>query len=278
MTRPTTQPPAQTTSAAKPKTKTQQIAETLRTEIMSGALPAGSFVPSEADIQARFQVSRGTARNAIDLLGAWGLIATAHGKGSVVRRISNRPNHTFTRAPERDTDAGEAMARVEEPGMYRTEATADVALTLGLPEGSPVFVYDRLLTNGSGQRLFHRLYLPFAVVNEIPALEDNPYVVPRALYAALRDAGHDLDWVEYVRARIPSPDDTASLNIPPATPMLQTWRVTHTGSVPGTPGRPLALEETRLSAEDTQLAFPLAGKQTTDTATTTTGGTTPAES
>jgi GntR family transcriptional regulator len=246
-----TTPQAHATSTTK-TSKTQQVADALREDIQSGALPAGTFVPSEAELQARFGVSRGTARNAIALLGEWGLVATAHGKGSIVRRISNRPTHTHTRAPGRDADSGEDYTPVEQPGTYRTDATADVALTLGLSEGAPVFVYDRLLANRAGQRMFHRLYLPFAVASDTPELEANPFLEPRALYAALTDAGHQIDWIEYVRARTPSPDDIHSLNLPPSTPMLQTWRVTRT-----TGGQPLALEEARFSADDTQLAYPL---------------------
>lgn len=85
---------------------------------------------------------------------------------------------------------------------------------------------DRLLTNAAGRRLAHRLYLPFAVCAEIPDLEANPFPAPGQLYSTLVWAGHTLTFTEYVRARIPTPDDTAALRIPDATPMLVIRRVT----------------------------------------------------
>jgi DNA-binding GntR family transcriptional regulator len=51
---------------------------------------------------------------------------------------------------------------------------------------------------------------------------------------------------------MPSPDDSASLRIPPGTPMLVARRLTRDAT-----GRAPALEETRLSPEDAQLAYRL---------------------
>jgi DNA-binding GntR family transcriptional regulator len=60
----------------------------------------------------------------------------------------------------------------------------------------------------------------------------------------------ELRWVEHVRATIPTPDDTTTLHIPTGLPVLITRRVTT-----DTHGRPIAMEETRRSAEDTQLTY-----------------------
>jgi diadenosine tetraphosphatase ApaH/serine/threonine PP2A family protein phosphatase len=60
-------------------------------------------------------------------------------------------------------------------------------------------------------------------------------------------ARHTLAWTETVRARIPSPSDTAALRIPDATPMLITRRTTTDTRT----GRILALEQTRLSPPTT---------------------------
>lgn len=76
----------------------------------------------------------------------------------------------------------------------------------------------------------------------------------QTLYSALSAAGHELAWTEYVTARNPSPDDAATLNIPHGTPALTTRRITR-DATHGTPGRPVAMEKTHRSAEDTQLAY-----------------------
>jgi GntR family transcriptional regulator len=242
--------------------KYEQIADALRDQITTGALPPASPLPSEAQLIAAYGISRTTARAAINALREEGLVTVLHGKGSFVRRATDRPAHTHTRAittsPEghgytdTDTDAA-GWTPVEDASTYRTEATADLALALGIAEHAPLFVHERLLADRAGRRMIHRLYLPFAICAQVPELETNPFRTPGELYGILAHAGHQLDWNEYVRARMPAPDDATTLHIPDSTPMLVTRRTT----TDTTTGTALALEETRLSAEDTQLGYQL---------------------
>jgi DNA-binding GntR family transcriptional regulator len=58
---------------------------------------------------------------------------------------------------------------------------------------------------------------------------------------------------EHVRAATPNPDDSASLNLAPAAPVLVTRRI-----IRDTDDRPIAMEETRRSGEDTQLTYTIA--------------------
>jgi len=249
----------------------RRVADALREQIAVGALPPAAPLPSEAQLMAAHGVSRNTARAAIAALAAEGLVMTLHGRGSFVRRASDRPAMTHQRAitatttgrgarrttTYTDTDT-EGWAEVEPPATYRTDATADLALALGLPEGAPVFVCDRLLSDPAGRRMFHRSHVPFAVAVDVPTLEANPFRAPEDLYAALTAAGHELmPWTETVRARMPSPDDAAALRIPGGTPMLLTRRTTR-----DTTGRIFAMEETRVSAEDTQLAYAITAQTT----------------
>ncbi|MCQ4081133.1 GntR family transcriptional regulator [Streptomyces sp. RB6PN25] len=64
----------------------RQIAADIRAAIESGELAEGASLPSEAALTARYEVSRGTARQALaDLCGA-GLVESVQGKGWFVRR------------------------------------------------------------------------------------------------------------------------------------------------------------------------------------------------
>lgn len=258
-------PPRGRGPAAGRDAKYQLLADALRDQISTGALPPGSLLPSETELINGYGISRSTARAAIDLLRNEGLIVVHMGRGAYVRRDADRPAHTHTRGINRTAKGGYADAtetdqwrEVAEPeipagvgGTFRTDATPDLALSLGVPETTPVFIYERLLTGPAGRRMLHRLYVPITVVAETPALTDDPFRTPADLYRVLDKAGHTLGWSENVRARMPSPTDTTALRIPDATPLLVTRRTTvdtHTG-------RPLALEEVRVSAEDTQLAY-----------------------
>ncbi|MGW3114421.1 GntR family transcriptional regulator [Streptomyces sp. NPDC001091] len=63
--------------------KWEQIADTLRGRITSGALPPRTLV-SEVQLEAEFGVARGTVRKATAALRDEGLITTTPGMGSFV--------------------------------------------------------------------------------------------------------------------------------------------------------------------------------------------------
>lgn len=242
-------------------------ADALRAEIARGVLAPGEWLPSEAEIMSLYQVSRYGAREALKRLAGEGLIVTVDGKGSHVRARRDRATYAGLRGLIRHVDPGgrvcyrdpelESWGEAEEPARYRSTATLDLALSLGVPEHTPVFVYDRLLHhqpgtgNADGRRMMHRLYLPVATCAEVPALAEEPFRAAEEVYGLLAEAGHELRWVEHVRATIPTPDDTTTLAIPAGVAVLLTRRVTT-----DTGRRPLAMEETRRSAEDTQLSYP----------------------
>jgi DNA-binding GntR family transcriptional regulator len=60
------------------------IADQLRTRIANQTLPAGEFLPSEAQLRAEFGVSQAIIRKALDLLRAEGLVAPEPGVGTRV--------------------------------------------------------------------------------------------------------------------------------------------------------------------------------------------------
>ena len=62
----------------------QQVARELRNMIISGELAPRDALPSELTIQQRYQVSRGTARRAIEMLRDEGLIYTVPQRASYV--------------------------------------------------------------------------------------------------------------------------------------------------------------------------------------------------
>lgn len=63
-----------------------RITTDLRQQIERGDLTPGDALPSDAVLVQRYQVSRGTARQALATLKAAGLIETRHGKGRYVAR------------------------------------------------------------------------------------------------------------------------------------------------------------------------------------------------
>jgi GntR family transcriptional regulator, transcriptional repressor for pyruvate dehydrogenase complex len=61
-----------------------QIVEDLREQILSGALPDGSRLPSERELAASYDVSPPTIREAIRVLTAMGLVSTRNGSRATI--------------------------------------------------------------------------------------------------------------------------------------------------------------------------------------------------
>lgn len=62
-----------------------QLLAYLRQQIQDGSLPAGSQLPTEVELAERFNVSRGTVRQAMTMLANEGLVERIQGRGTFVR-------------------------------------------------------------------------------------------------------------------------------------------------------------------------------------------------
>ncbi|OLT29479.1 GntR family transcriptional regulator [Nocardiopsis sp. CNR-923] len=68
-----------------PPAQYRRIAADLRDRITSGELTPGDALPSEAALVREYDVSRGTARQALSELEGTGLVVAVHGKGRFVK-------------------------------------------------------------------------------------------------------------------------------------------------------------------------------------------------
>ncbi|MCI3241649.1 MULTISPECIES: GntR family transcriptional regulator [Streptomyces] len=126
--------------------KHHRIARVLADEIRSGVHADGSRLPGEHALRERFGVSRTTLRQALQVLGEEGLIATHAGIGSFVTFDGTPLDHRlgWTRAlAEQGTELTTEILRFEEvsdpelAGRLRTPSDAFIALdrVRRLPEG-----------------------------------------------------------------------------------------------------------------------------------------------
>ena len=121
----------------------RRIEQALRARIAS--LQPGERLPSDAELQAEFQVSRMTARNAMQRLADEGLVAREPGRGSFVASAAGahrRANRlmTFTHEMRRRglTPSSRVLARAIRP------STAREAEALGLAQTQPIVELRRL--------------------------------------------------------------------------------------------------------------------------------------
>ena len=122
----------------------EQIKILLTQSLVAGEWKPGESIPSEIDLAARYQVSQGTVRKAIDELASEDILVRRQGKGTFV--ASHRePSHQF-RFLRVMPDTGEKVypdsVLVE---LRRARAEAGIARALRIRTGSPVHVVKRLL-------------------------------------------------------------------------------------------------------------------------------------
>ncbi|MFC0581578.1 GntR family transcriptional regulator [Micrococcoides hystricis] len=146
-----------------------QIADALRERIATGALPRGASLPSEAELCKEFQVSRGTARQAIAALRAEGLIMVSRGKPPrVVGTVPSQELSTFLSFSEWAKSSGrtpgqrtlETARRLVSPaaaaalGLDQEEAVVEV-LRLRTLDEVPVMVERTTFIMEAGRHLFN---------------------------------------------------------------------------------------------------------------------------
>jgi GntR family transcriptional regulator len=126
-------------------------------DITSGELAPGAAVPSQAEVAARFGVSSGTARLALEELVNEGLVTGGRGRGRRVRDRSPLVVYASrSESAERRTAAASDawVTDVEEQGrkpdqaitVEMVQASADIARWLQVDEGQVVVVRRRVRT------------------------------------------------------------------------------------------------------------------------------------
>jgi DNA-binding GntR family transcriptional regulator len=244
-------------SDGRPVSLTEKVANDLRAQISSEHLAPASALPSEGQLAKDYAVSVTTVRRALEQLRKEGLVQTTKGQRTFVRRSGDWPSHTHSRTISVDADgnyvdtqsSGGEWRDVEAPHKYQISADANLSLALGIPQGTEVYVSDRLLENDAGTRICVRTFLPATVAKELRGLARRSYISARQTYKVAKAAGMKLDLNDYVHARPPTPSDARLLRIPDGFHMLVTRRIASHGD------QPVLIQETRRSAEDTELHY-----------------------
>jgi GntR family transcriptional regulator len=137
----------------------QQIKALLLESLRSGEWRPGEAIPSEIDLAARFKVSQGTVRKAIDELSAENLLVRRQGKGTFVATHGERQvRFRFLRlAP----DSGEpVLVERQLLDFKRVRAGAEIARALDLKSGDPLVMIKRLLVFGGDPVVLEEVWLP----------------------------------------------------------------------------------------------------------------------
>lgn len=208
----------------------QQIKALMLQSLQSGEWKPSASIPSEIELAARFKVSQGTVRKAIDELAAENLLIRRQGKGTfVATHAEQQVQYRFLRLFPNSGDLNsEGPAQRQIVDCKRMRAAADVAKSLDIRTGDAVLQVRRVLSFQSVPTILEDLWLPGAPFKGLTAERLRDYGGP--MYA-LFETEFGLRMVraeEKVRAVLPDPDQCTLLQVSPQTPLLSVERTAYT--------------------------------------------------
>jgi GntR family transcriptional regulator len=205
----------------------QQIKDLVFQSLQMGEWKPGDPIPSEFELAARYKVSQGTVRKAIDELAKSHLLVRRQGKGTFV--ATHAEQHVQFRFLKLKPDNGDITpAQRQIVDCKRLKAPANVAKTLGLDSGDPVFQVRRVLSFDGTPTIYEDIWLPGAPFSGLTAERLSSDTGP--MYA-LFETEFGIRMVraqERLRAVNPTPDEAHLLQVEGTTPLLRVERLAYT--------------------------------------------------
>ena len=153
----------------------RQIKSLIMRSLQDSEWRPGEAIPSEMDLAARYKVSQGTVRKAIDELAAENLLVRRQGRGTFV--ATHAEEHVQFRFLRLMPDVGEpgGMAR-RLIDCKRQRAPADVARALRLNASDPVIRVRRVLSFRGSPVVLDDIWLPATLFKglTVERLADHP--------------------------------------------------------------------------------------------------------
>jgi len=126
----------------------EQIKVLLTNSLVAGEWKPGEAIPSEMELAARYRVSQGTVRKAVESLAAESILMRRQGKGTFVASHSE-PAYQY-RFLRLRSDSGEPMHPQNVFfGLERGAARAEVARALALAPGAAIVSFKRVMSFGA---------------------------------------------------------------------------------------------------------------------------------
>lgn len=254
------------------ETATSRITSDLRQQIQEGQLGPGALLPSEPELAREYDVSRQTARTALQALEQEGLITVRARRGRIVRipprratRSSDRHQEEKDRAllpeaerrkiGEAEANLGMSIADQRFEATYQTvNANQELATALNVALGTPLLQRRWVATDPKTDRLLSTSvsYIPKALLEGNPALLDQsnePW--PGGTMHQLSTVGIEImRIVDQVTARMPTGDEAQAWDMPSGVPLLICRRISFdlTGSI-------VEISDAEYPADRTELRF-----------------------
>jgi GntR family transcriptional regulator len=209
----------------------QQIKALLVRSLQQGEWKPGEAIPSEVELAARFKVSQGTVRKAIDELSTENLLVRRQGKGTfVATHAEETTRYRFLRLVPDDGTAAPLRRRLL--GCRRMRPTPEVEAALALRPGEDVLQVRRLLLAGPPEAeqpvVLDEIWLPAAPFKGLSAERLAANRGPMYAYFEAEYGVHMSRADEKIRAVAAAGDGAVALAVPPGTPLLSVERLSYT--------------------------------------------------
>ena len=219
--------PADTKIAAIYAPLYQQIKDLIVQALERAEWKPGDMIPSEIELAARFQVSQGTVRKAVDELSSENLLVRRQGKGTfVATHHEARAQFRFLRVVPDEHDPVPAVSRYLE--CKRIRASADIAQQLATKPGDPLVYLRRVLTFDDAPIVLDEIWLPGNVFRKLNAERLAQYSGPLYGLFETEFGTRMIRAEERIRAVAATPDAARLLKVTPGAPLLLVERVSFT--------------------------------------------------
>ena len=205
-----------------------QIRALLVAQLDAGEWKPGEAIPSEHELAARFRVSPGTVRKAIDALATDNLLVRRQGKGTFVATLTGEhPSRVRFLRVRRDDGVDEYPAsRLLD--VRRAKATGDVAKRLQLRSGEGVLQLRRVLTFAGAPAVLDDIVLPGALFRGLTKARYDAWRGPIYGFFEAEFGVRMLSAHERIKAVAADKATAALLGIDEGEPLLAVERVTFT--------------------------------------------------
>ena len=205
----------------------QQIKTLITRSLQAGEWRPGEMIPSETELAARYKVSQGTVRKAIDALADENLVMRRQGKGTfVATHTEQKIQFRFLRLMADDGDTGNVTRRVID--CRRLRAPADVGRALELKTGDGVVQVRRVMLFRGVPVVLDDIWLPGHLFKGLTAERLSEYRGPMYGLFETEFGVRMIRAEEQLRAVAADPAAAELLNVKAGTPLLSVERLSRT--------------------------------------------------
>jgi GntR family transcriptional regulator len=205
-----------------------QVKGLLVASLEAGEWHPGEAIPSEGVLAARFGVSQGTARKAVDALAADNLVVRRQGKGTFVATHTEETASTFRFLRIRRSDGRDEYPASRIIDVRRSKASADLGKQLDIKVGSPVIVLRRVLEFSGEPVVLDEIVLPAPLFRGMTRAKLDAYRGSIYSFFETQFGVRIVRAQEKLGAIAADAQSAAVLRVRPGEPLLVVERVTYT--------------------------------------------------